>query len=423
MEAWAEMKTSIMAAVVVSFIAFPVSALETYSVAELFSRLGFTTMIVEAEAESAGMASKADAVSGLPDMGFGYELMDAPDPEMLTHRLSIRQELPLWGKRWLLRRSAEVETSFARAMIAERRNFIQQELHSSLNDYRFAESSKKVRQGELEAMKSIMESTKARYATGSAAISELYLLEIEIAELEGMIRAMEAMSEVALNRALDSVDLGFRDARLGPFLSRVTRLPSETDADTLFFAAKQYSPILAAAGEELRGTRLGIRLAEKALYPDLMLDLSYSYKPTAGLLGSFSLGFGLNLPVFSAGARKAEAAMASKQVEAAAARLAGTEDSLYRNIRMLLSETGSYARLIELYEKRIQPMRAADLEALLSAYAVGEASLGMTLDSVRRNYSARIGYLENHLSLIQGLLELEYLTGETFVIFEDGSME
>jgi outer membrane protein TolC len=115
--------------------------------------------------------------------------------------------------------------------------------------------------------------------------------------------------------------------------------------------------------------------------------------------------------------------MASKQVEAAAARLAGTEDSLYRNIRMLLSETGSYARLIELYEKRIQPMRAADLESLLSAYAVGEASLGMALDSVRKNYSARIGYLENRQSLIQGLLELEYLTGETFVIFEDGSME
>lgn len=417
------MKTSFMAAVVVSIITVPVSALEMYSVAELFSRLGLTAMIVEAEAESAGMASKAEAVSGLPDMGFGYELMDAPDPEMLTHRLSIRQELPLWGKRWLLRQSAEAETSFARSMSAERRNILQQELQSSLNDYRFAESSKQARQGELGAMKSIMESTKARYATGSATLSELYLLEIEIAELEGMKRAMDAMSEVARNRVLDSVDLGFRDARLGPFLPLVTRLPAESEATSLFSAARQHSPILAAAGQELQGTRLRTRLAEKALLPDLMLDLSYSYKPTAGMPGSFSLGFGLNLPVFSKGARKAEVVMAGKQAEASTARLAGTEDSIYRKIRMLLAETGSYARLMELYEKHIQPMRTADLEALLSAYAVGEASLGMALDSVRKNYSARIGYLENRRSLIQGLLELEYLTGETFVIFEDGSME
>jgi outer membrane protein TolC len=417
------MKTFIVAVVLLSLVAGTGDAVETYSVAQLLDRIGLTQGMAEAEAEAAAMARKSDAAGGLPNLDIGYELMDALDPEMLTHRLGIRQELPLGGKRRLLRQSAAAEAGVALGLVSERRNMLWLELLSALNDYHYAESNAKARRGELDAMLSIAESTKARYATGSANLSELYLVEIEIVKLEGMIRTMEAMSTVARNQALDSVDLGFLDASLGHFFPRITRLPEESEADALFAKARLLYPVLNTAREELRQAQLETRLAGAGLYPDLMLEFSYSYKPSTGLPGNFSLGFGLNLPAFSADARKAEAGMAARLAEARAARLAGLEDNLYRSIRMLLAEAGAFARLIELYEKRIQPLRSDDLEYLSSAYMVGEASLGMALDSVRMNFTEVSGYLENRQSLVKTLLELEYLTGETLVVFEDGRME
>lgn len=396
---------------------------ESYPVADLVARIESTFAVKESEAAASGMSRKADAVGGLPDLGAAYEIMDPDDPEMTTHKFSLRQELPLWGKRGLRRQAAATEAKAAALMIADRKLEIRLSLLKSLSEYHYALKIKGIRESELDTLRRLVATTKVKYSTGAAALSALTQAEIERAETERMIVEMDAMTEIARNEAFDMVDVYAMDAALGPFVPVSKATPSGLYAESLYGKALAHLPSLALAAREIDLTEQELKLARSELFPDLMLEFSYSYQPGSEEPGSVSAGFGLNLPVFSAKAKGAEIAMAANRSEERAARLAGEKDRLYRSIKGLLAREADYGRRIALYEIEILPLRAADLENRLAAYAVDKAEFEMVLDSIRMRFDAEIRLLEYKREYTTTLLELEYLTGENLVVFEDGRTE
>lgn len=400
--------------------AWSVGAEETYRVADLVSRIDSTFEVKESRAAAYGMSLKADTVGGLPDLGVAYEIMDPDDPEMTTHKISIRQELPLWGKRSLRRQAAVVESIAATLMVADRKLEIRLSLLKSLVEYHYALKIKGIRESELDTLRRLVATTKLRYSTGGVALSAVTQAEIERAETERMIIEMDAMAAISRNEAFDMVDIGAMGAVLGHFVPVPKAAPSGLNVESLYEKALAHLPSLALAARELDFKELGLKLARREWFPDLMLDFSYSYQPGAKKPGSVSAGFGLNLPVFSAKAKSAEIAMAASLSEGSAARLAGEKDRLYRSITGLLARGADYGRRIALFQTEILPLRTADFENRLGSYAVDKAELEMVLDSIRMRYDAEIRLLEYKRDYTTTLLELEYLTGENLVAFEDG---
>ncbi len=418
-----ERKAFMMFAAFALFAIGSAEASEVYSVDDLVARIESTFAVAEGEAAAAGMSRKADAVGALPDLGVGYEIMDPDESEMATHKVSVQQELPLWGKRGLKRRAAAAEAKASAFMIAEAKLEIRFSLLKSLSEYHYALKIRRIRESELDALRKFVATTKVKYATGAAALSAVTQAEIERAETESMIVAMDAMAELARNEAFDMVDADSAASVIGPFIPVARTAPARLEAEALYAKALAHVPSLALAANDIELAEREKQLAGRELFPDLMLEFSYSYQSAAEKPGSLSAGFVLNLPVFSAKGKTAEIAMAAKRGEERVAALAGAKDGLYRRIRGLLAREADYRRRIALYASDILPLRAADLENRLAAYAVDKAEFEMVLESIRMRYDAEIALLELNRDYATTLLELEYLTGEKLVVFEDGRTE
>jgi len=400
------------------------AAADTYSVAQLIAGIDKSYAIRESDAAAAGMALKKDAVGGAGDLRLGYELMDAPNPDMLTHRFSLKQELPLWGKRARRRAAAGTEEVAARLMKTDRALELRQALLGNLIEYYYARRIERIRGEELELLRRFAESAKGKYSTGVTTFSALSRAEIEAAQTESMAASMKAMADIAENRVFDLIDLDSGDAAIGLFVPRTRADAIKTlDAPTLYRKALDHLPSLAAAANDIERAKRDKESAAAELLPDLMLEFSYSYKPASESPNSFSVGMEINLPALSLSAKNAEIAMAAKRTEERTARLAGAKNDLHRSIRKNLAEIADYGRRIDIYEQRIRGLRTADLDNLLSAYAVDKADFDMVLEALRMRFDAEISDSENRRSQALALLELEYMTGENLVFFEDRRTE
>lgn len=394
-----------------------------YTAEYLYGLLDASAAVRESEAGLLGMARKAETAGRLGDTIVRYELMDAPEAAMLAHRLAVSQEIPLGGKLRLGREIARSEYTQAVAMLAETKLDLRLELRKALSEFHYAEAVLDIRRQELATLQGILSLVQGRYLTGGSSLSDLNRLKLAIERARSMTVDMENMSRLVANEinGLTNTDLDpARLRRLEPRPSGNGQL--STDRSSLTAMATERFPALRAAGVNIDLARLNEKYAGLELVPDLMAELSYTLKPGNNWQSSISAGISVNLPLFSRSSRQAEVGMATARVQEAEARQAALRQTVATAVGQRTIQAENLARRVAIFENSIRPLLAADLETRLSNYTLGRSEIEMVLEATLMTYDSEIENLQDRLGLTQALFELEYLTGETFITFEDGRL-
>jgi outer membrane protein TolC len=377
--------------------------------------------IRESEAFLQGIKNKSEVDAMWMDLRLGYELMDFSVSDMLSHKFTVKQELPLWGKTGLKREIADKDFKAAGFALADKKNLLKKMLRDGLSEYFFALRIKAVREEEMKFLTDFVEIVKIKYLTDGARPAGLIRAEIRLAETGNMILMTETMRATAKNTVFDIVDIEELDASIGNFSIKFEKnRVLELDPGSLFIKARAHLPAVANLDNEILKIDKEIELAKAGLFPNLMVESSFATTPSSRTPGRFSVGVEVNLSIFSASGKNAMVRMKESEKQERVMKLSGLKNDLLRLIQRKTIEAANLVRQIELYETQILSLQSSSTDTLLAAYAVDKAEFEMVMDALLMAFDSKNTYYQYQRKLIGILAELEYLTGEDLFTLDDG---
>ena len=221
--------------------------------------------------------------------------------------------------------------------------------------------------------------TETRLNVGQAGQADVLRASTELASIENRIVELELDREVAqaaLNRLLGR-------AADAPVALATDRVPSVPDGEAV------PHPRLVARAAEIDAARQRLRLARLGDWPDLTVQATYGFVGDDGLAvmangdDQWSLGFGINLPIWR-GARRAQVRQGTIAVREGEARLVAERDDVAFEIARARSDVAAQRRLIELFDATVLPQARQTIEVADAAYRAGRGDFLTYVDAWRR---------------------------------------
>jgi multidrug efflux system outer membrane protein len=225
--------------------------------------------------------------------------------------------------------------------------------------------------------------------------------ELELQQALGAVAAIEAqIADLARNRAIAENQLGLLsgqlDLAIAPGDLRALPLPLHPPAG-LPSSLLDARPDVRQAEAELAAANAQIGVAKAALYPSISLTGSYGSQSRelsdlfSGPANIWSLGIGLDLPLFDAGRRSARVDQVSAQqrqalagyVSAVRSAFTDVRDALAageqaaRSVAALQAQSSAALRSLELAQKRYDAGYSRYLEVLDAQRTANDASLSL----------------------------------------------
>ena len=341
--------------------------------------------LVAARALTRAAQARVSSVTRPPDpqlqLGWmNYELPNlAPMPVLGMVQLQLMQMLPLGGKLGLAGRAASEQVSAA----TERANDVVWELRSQTAmvyfDLYAADRSLVVARETLRLLQDIERTAQSMYRVGEGQQADVLRAQVEIAKMVEDTLRMLAMRETMSGKlnALLERPIGAPIAAVA--LPRFPdSLPDRSNLEALAVAER---PMVRAGLADARAADVSLKLARKAIWPDLQIGVQYARQ--GGEMGTENMGslmFGASIPVF---ARERQSRMRD---EAAAMKQMADADvaSMRAETRGKLAE--AYANLVRarnlsrLYRTTVLPQSEAAVASALAAYRVGRVDFMTLLD-------------------------------------------
>ncbi|MFH1813438.1 MAG: efflux transporter outer membrane subunit [Pseudomonadota bacterium] len=225
--------------------------------------------------------------------------------------------------------------------------------------------------------------------------------DLELQQALGAVAAIEAqIADLMRSRAIAENQLGLLsgqlDLRIAPGDLRTLPLPLQPPAG-LPSSLLDARPDIRQAEAELAAANAQIGVAKAALYPSISLTGNYGSQSRelsdlfSGPANIWSLGIGLDLPLFDAGRRSARVDQASAQQKQALASYVSAVRSAFTDVRDALVAGEQYAqsvvalqaqfdaaaRSLELAQKRYDAGYSRYLEVLDAQRSANDASLAL----------------------------------------------
>ena len=341
-------------------------------------------------------------------------------------RVSLTQDLQLWGVRGYRIRAATLGQQRAQFTVEDAARLVRRDVVRSYRELLFQEE----RVALLDSLAQVNEriSRVARSAfeqgLGSELDSRLSLTTYQQTLLERESAAQVAdVQQVELARLLgDSLTARYRLTDSLPagglyFLTaasadttgpRPVRFdPNETGLDSLVRLALANRPDLRAAELDLEAQQASLAAARAAGKPTLAVGAIYGHSHDAvGLVsgrevsnGENGVGVGLVVGLPVANRNQGEVLRARFAGEAAAHRLASLKQSLERDIRVALGRVALASSRVETLRQVILPSSQGAVRVAETAFARGQVNIFEVLQ-VQRTYN------ENATALLDGMREL-----------------
>lgn len=352
--------------------------------------------------ESAGARRAAEGAGTLPDPML--ELRAAPlsvpgllppDPHGTSGfgaELMLSQRFPLSGR---LGHQAARAGALARAMVAERDALVLDlERQAALFACAAWEAATvaRVRTRHVEVLGAMADVARAQIASGRATVGDAQRLDAETARLsldvlegEGELAALDVETNLLLGRAAGA-PLPAPDEQV-PWLLAEPSAPALDERDEVRREAAQ---VEAAQAERAR--------ANAAWVPDLSASLGYS--SMWPLSHAFTVGLGVELPVFFGG-RSAERDAAGTMEQAAELAAARARDA-------------AAARMLAVLEERVAPLSSARAQTARAALS-GGAPLDAALDATREEREVELELTRARAARCRTRAELWRAAGVSFL--------
>lgn len=338
-------------------------------------------------AAAEGAAYRAPEASTLPDpvfqlgvMNFGLPSLKADMPSSMAPSVQLMQMIPFPGKLALKGEIASYDQEMAGTAVGEMEWEVRSMASSMFYDLYALDRRLGVMGETLSLLEDFQQVAKAMYTAGMGRQADVLRADVEVARMDGDIRAMEAMRTTMAARLNGLLDRPADTPVPSPALGRLpVTVPS---SDTLNAWATESRPSLAQGrlGVAQAGSR--VALAQRDLWPDITLGLGYGQRDLGmgtERMGSVMVGF--SLPVFASRRQNAMRDEAMAMERMAEAELGSRHAEVRAQVGELLAELGRARSLARLYSDEVIPEARATVESALSSYRVGAVDFMTLVDA------------------------------------------
>ena len=337
--------------------------------------------------------------------------------------VAFNQRLPWFGKRTDRVEATTVRAEIQRQVAAARRADVVRQVKVAYYELAYLDRALAITAEERGLLEHYESLARARYSQGIGLQQAVVKLQAEITRV--LTRHQELTrqridAESRLNALRDRpADAGIADATLGE-LPRVA-----LDQDRILAIGRANAPEVKAAALGVDRDEVGVRLAERRYWPDLVLGGTWGRirarddqpgrlnPPPDNGKDTLGLTLGINIPlhrgIYDAGVREA---VARRSAAAESHRLA------LNGVGQAVRSTGFALTTIEaqiaLYENALVPQAEQALTATEEAYATGTTGVLDQLDSEEVLLDVRLGLARLKANYMQALADMERAIGAPF---------
>jgi outer membrane protein TolC len=335
-----------------------------------------------ADAETAGVpiaGTRPDPVVMLGAMNVGLSDLDAGMPASMVPSLQVSQTLPLFGKLGARTSVAEAGRDIAELSVAEAEWWTRAAVAERYHAVRALDARVAVQERTLDLLREFQTVARSLYAAGTGRQSDVLRADVEVARTDASIRRLRAMREGEA-----AVLWSLLDLPVGAVLPEVPlpTVPAAVPAlDELVGIAMESRPELRVRAEEVERARRSVDLAQREVWPDLMVSAQVGRRGGADARTMGGLMVGAAIPIQRGSKQEPRIEMAEADVRRAAAVQAGAHAAVAAELRRLLAELEQAGTLLVLYRDEILPAARANVDSSLGSYRVGEIDFPTLVDA------------------------------------------
>ena len=365
------------------------------------------------------LGARVPQAKSLPDptlmaTAFLEEIQTAAGPQEVA--MSLSQKFPGFGKRALRIQVAYLDSMAAYSRAASTELKIIEQVKRAYFDLYFAQHAVSETHHLQKPLEDVISVARTKYetSTGKVGLESVFQAQIELARMKTDLVKLEEATRRAQARLAGVMHLPPRTQIMA--LDSIACGHVETEVETLVGLAQSCQPAFQATGREMARDRAAVDLARHEYWPDVTASFNWyemgndGLSPVANGRDAFSLGVGVNLPIYrhrlDAAVREAE-----NKLCATARRYQSVRDRYQAEIETLHTQFREHHFTHKILETDIVPRAEETLRLALESYRAGRANFQQLIDVYRTLLRYRID-LHRHLALSQqALASLERAVG------------
>ncbi len=390
------------------------ATLQTYIDLALSNRSGIKSAF-EKWQESTAMKGSAGALDNpLLSYSYGYtKFSDPVGPD--RQKFALMQPFPWFGTLGAKKNAAAL-TSDAdyQSYLAEKLRTIYQ-VKSAYYDYYLSARQLALTQESFELMRQFENVIRTRYQAGVAMHPDLIKAQIELGQMEEMIRSMEQMLRPAQSRLLALLNLPSGTSLPWPSDFSVPELSLSTDS--LVAVAEVASPNLASISKQIESQRAEVSVVKKMTWPELMFGIEYERSTLLDnmtlekeTMNEYMLTVQVSLPIWF-GKNRAMRDAARSRVRMSEYMYQEERNDVASMIAMTNFEYADALRKLRLYRNGLIPKAKESLNVSFTSYQSGQTDFLMLLDAQRQLFDFELTAERAKVDAAARLAQLEMITG------------
>ena len=374
----------------------------------------------------AALRERIPTAGALPDptlqlTGFAQSPQTRVGPQVSG--VAVNQRLPWFGKRADSAEATTVRAQIQRELAAARRADVVRQVKVAYYELAYLDRAIAITGEQRELLEHYGSLARARYSQGVGLQQAVVKLQAEIT------RVLNRRQELARQRV--DVESGLnalrdRPAHAGIADVKLGALPRfALDRDRILAMGRDNAPEVKAAALAVDHDKVGVRLAERRYWPDLVLGATWgrirtrddepgrSNPPPGNGKDTLGLTLGINIPlhrgIYDAGVREAVARRSAAE-ESHRLALNGVDQAV-RSTGFALTTIETQIALIE---NALVPQAEQALRATEEAYATGTTGVLDLLDSEELLLDVRLGLARLKADYMRSLADMERAIGAPF---------
>lgn len=365
--------------------------------------------------ESLAMKGSAGALENpILSYSYGYNKFSEPvGPD--RQKFGIMQPLPWLGLLGARKNAAAFNAD------ADYQSYLAEELatvfavKAAYYEYYYVTRQLALTSENFNLMRQFEEVIRTRYQSGLAMHPDLIKSQIELGQMEEMIRGMEQMLLPARTRILSLLNL-HQDTELPePIAPAVLEFAFSTDS--LVSLAESNSPILSSISKQIESRQADVSVVKKMSYPELMLGVEYERATLLNdmtfeeeTMNEYMLSVQVTLPIWF-GKNRAMRDAARARVRMSEFMHQEERNEIASMIAMANFKYADALRKLRLYQYGLIPKAKEALEVSFTAYQSGQIDFLMLLDAQRQVLDFELTAERARVDAATKLAELEMIVG------------
>ncbi len=324
--------------------------------------------------------------------------------------VGIRQDLPPWGKRALLRQTAVHEEKASRWNLEDKKALLVRNIRIAWLDFYRTQKEEGILRSDGALWENAFQAALGRYRQGAGTESDVLLAQYQKDAIRDEMEKVRLTGEKSLYRLMNLLHVSqpFRISLEEP------RFPDPLPESVLLKRIKDHPALESrTAKDDAQQTR--VRSAEKDKIPAVSVEGDYSYFMGPSLITStpnlFSVLLSFNLPVRPGERQDQKVAEEEHTLNMLEADL---ETKRQRFIEEIRDSEGIYQHLLSreaILDRILLPESERAAGAALAAYATGTLEMGQVLSAMEQVENVKLRSLSVRVDRLKTIAELSYLSG------------